>query len=52
MNKDRPGISPNVIVHRLSVPPGAKAVKQKRRGMSSEKLALIDIEVQKLLSVY
>ena len=34
-HEDMPGIDPQIMSHRLNVDPGARPVKQKRRGMST-----------------
>ncbi|XP_021867331.2 uncharacterized protein [Spinacia oleracea] len=46
---EMPGISPDIIVHRLNVDKSVRPVKQKKRNFSSEKNAAIKEEVEKLL---
>ncbi|XP_074336359.1 uncharacterized protein LOC141673509 [Apium graveolens] len=46
---DMPGIDPNLISHRLNVNPTRKAVKQKNRTYTPDRLEAIKQEVEKLL---
>ncbi|XP_056695059.1 uncharacterized protein [Spinacia oleracea] len=46
---EMPGISPDIIVHRLNVDKSVRPVKQKKRNFSNEKNAAIKEEVEKLL---
>ncbi|XP_056697792.1 uncharacterized protein [Spinacia oleracea] len=48
-HEDIPGISPDVITHKLSVDPHHKPVKQKRRKFAPERNQIINDEVQQLL---
>ncbi|XP_074559865.1 uncharacterized protein LOC141815896 [Curcuma longa] len=43
------GVSPDVVMHRLNVLPGARPIKQKRRHFGPEQNKVIRDEVQKLL---
>ena len=45
-----PGIDPQIMSHRLNVDPGARPVKQKRRGMSTKRQQVVQKEVEKLLT--
>ncbi|KAL0313363.1 UNVERIFIED_CONTAM: Transposon Ty3-G Gag-Pol polyprotein [Sesamum radiatum] len=48
---DMCGISPEVMVHRLSVDPNVRLVKQKKRIFGSERNRAIKEEVEKLLKI-
>lgn len=45
-----PGLDPDVAVHRLSVDPAKKPVKQMQRRFRPERLPKIEAEVEKLLA--
>ncbi|XP_020421432.1 uncharacterized protein LOC109949728 [Prunus persica] len=45
-----PGIDPQIICHRLHVNPAIKPVAQKRRNFAPERVAIIEIEIDKLLA--
>ena len=47
-----PGIDLQVMSHRLNVEPGARPVKQKRRGMATERQQTVQEEVEKLLAFH
>ncbi|KAI5351707.1 hypothetical protein L3X38_004598 [Prunus dulcis] len=47
---DMPGIDPDIICHRLHVNPASKPVVQNRRNFASERVAIIEAEVDKLLA--
>ncbi|XP_034219224.1 uncharacterized protein LOC117630638 [Prunus dulcis] len=47
---DMPGIDPNIICHRLHVNPACKPVAQKRRNFAPERVAIIEVEIDKLLA--
>ncbi|XP_058068779.1 uncharacterized protein LOC131218114 [Magnolia sinica] len=49
--EDMPGMSPDVMVHRLNVDSDYRPVKQKRRAFDAKRYAAIANEVSKLLSV-
>ena len=49
MPADMPGISPDIISHRLNVQPGARPVKQKKRHIAPDRLKCLEEEVDKLL---
>ncbi|KAM2020097.1 hypothetical protein ACFX1T_022825 [Malus domestica] len=46
-----PGISPDIIYHRLSIDPKEKPVKQKRRSYDAERYEAIKAEVEKLKGI-
>ncbi|KAM2888911.1 hypothetical protein FF1_012570 [Malus domestica] len=46
-----PGISPNIICHRLSIDPKTKPVKQKRRSYDTERYEEMKAEVEKLKGI-
>ncbi|KAM1597309.1 hypothetical protein ACFX1Z_032225 [Malus domestica] len=46
-----PGISPNIICHRLSIDPKTKLVRQKRRSYDAERYEAIKAEVKKLKGI-
>ncbi|CAL8176007.1 unnamed protein product [Prunus armeniaca] len=47
---DIPGIDPNIICHRLHVNPASKPMVQKRRNFTPERVAIIEAEIDKLLT--
>ncbi|KAM1018443.1 hypothetical protein ACFX2C_040073 [Malus domestica] len=49
--EDMPGISPDIICHRLSIGPKTKPVRQKRRSYDPEGYEAMKAEVEKLKSV-
>ncbi|KAM2027726.1 hypothetical protein ACFX1T_019978 [Malus domestica] len=46
--KDMPGISPDIICHRLSINPKTKPMRQKRRSYDAERYEAMKAEVEKL----
>ncbi|CAL2227746.1 unnamed protein product [Prunus armeniaca] len=48
---DMPGIDPQIICHRLHVNPTIKLVAQKRRNFAPERVAIIKVEIDKLLAI-
>ncbi|KAM1322156.1 hypothetical protein ACFX2F_015156 [Malus domestica] len=44
-----PGIDPKVACHKLHVDPVAKPMIQKRRHLTPERVATIEVEIDKLL---
>ncbi|KAL0319853.1 UNVERIFIED_CONTAM: hypothetical protein Sradi_5246800 [Sesamum radiatum] len=48
---DMQGISPEVMVHRLSVHPEARPIKQKKRAFGTDRNRIIKEEVEKLLKI-
>ncbi|KAM1721515.1 hypothetical protein ACFX12_023052 [Malus domestica] len=46
---DMPGINPEVAYHKLHVNPATKPVIQKRRHFTPERVAIIEVEIDKLL---
>ncbi|CAL9019127.1 unnamed protein product [Prunus brigantina] len=48
---DMPGISPDVISHKLSIYPSFKPVKQKRRSYDTERYEAMKAEVDKLQTI-
>ena len=46
---DMPGISPDLITHKLNIDPNRKTVKQKKRNFAPERQEAIKEEVEKLL---
>ena len=44
-----PGISPDLITHKLNIDPNRKTVKQKKRNFAPERQEAIKEEVEKLL---
>lgn len=48
---DMPGIDPRVIMHKLSVDPSMRLVKQKKRTFTADRNQAIAEEVEKLLKV-
>ncbi|VVA21005.1 PREDICTED: Transposon, partial [Prunus dulcis] len=46
---DMPDIDPDIICHRLHVNPASKPVVQKRRNFATERVAIIEAEIDKLL---
>ncbi|XP_031101985.1 uncharacterized protein LOC116005890 [Ipomoea triloba] len=49
--EDMPGVDRSVICHRLSIQPGSKPVKQKKRHLSSERREFVKKETATLLAV-
>ncbi|KAM2209238.1 hypothetical protein ACFXTI_025127 [Malus domestica] len=49
--EDMPGISPDVICHRLSIDPKIKPVRQKRRSYDAERYEAMKAEVEKLKGI-
>ncbi|KAM1457597.1 hypothetical protein ACFX2I_034754 [Malus domestica] len=49
--EDMPGISPDIICHRLSIDPKTKPVRQKRRSYDVEQYEAIMAEVEKLKGI-
>ncbi|CAL2254391.1 unnamed protein product [Prunus armeniaca] len=45
-----PGIDPQIICYRLHVNPAIKPVAQKRRNFAPERVAIIEVEIDKLLA--
>ncbi|CAL2246070.1 unnamed protein product [Prunus armeniaca] len=50
-NNDMPGISPDVISHKLSISPSFKPVRQKRRSYDAERYEAMKTEVDKLQAI-
>ncbi|KAM1636178.1 hypothetical protein COP2_014454 [Malus domestica] len=50
--EDMPGISPDIICHRLSIDPKTKPVRQKRRSYDVEWYEAMKVEVEKLKGIY
>ncbi|CAL9011062.1 unnamed protein product [Prunus brigantina] len=48
---DMPGISPNIISHRLSINPAVRPVRQKRRAYDPERYEAMRAEVDKLSTI-
>ncbi|CAL9000917.1 unnamed protein product, partial [Prunus brigantina] len=48
---DMPGISPDVIIHKLSISPTCKPVRQKRRSYDTERYEAMRNEVDKLKAI-
>jgi len=48
---DMPGVSPDIITHRLSIFKEARPISQKKRDLGDEKLLAAKTEAEKLLSV-
>ncbi|BFG25441.1 hypothetical protein CerSpe_117150 [Prunus speciosa] len=48
---DMPGISPDVISHKLSISPAFKPVGQKRRSYDAERYEAMKNEVDKLMTI-
>ncbi|BFG35230.1 hypothetical protein CerSpe_215040 [Prunus speciosa] len=48
---DMPGISPEIISHRLSINPAVRPVRQKRRAFDPERYEAMKTEVEKLRSI-
>ncbi|KAM1949442.1 hypothetical protein ACFX15_009497 [Malus domestica] len=48
---DMPGISPDIICHRLSIDPKTKPVRQKRRSYDAEQYEAMKVEVEKLKGI-
>ncbi|CAL9020832.1 unnamed protein product [Prunus brigantina] len=48
---DMPGISPDVISHKLSINPSFKPVRQKRRSYDTERYEAMKAEVDKLQTI-
>ncbi|KAM1110599.1 hypothetical protein ACFX19_009976 [Malus domestica] len=46
-----PGISPDIICHRLSIDPKTKPVRQKRRSYDAEQYEAMKVEVEKLKGI-
>ncbi|CAL8155379.1 unnamed protein product [Prunus armeniaca] len=46
---DMPGIDPQIIFHRLHVNTASKPITQKRRNFASERIVIIEAEIDKLL---
>ncbi|KAM1029932.1 hypothetical protein ACFX2C_033887 [Malus domestica] len=46
-----PGISPDIICHRLSIDPKAKPVRQKRRSYDTKRYKAMKAEVEKLKGI-
>ena len=49
LGKDMPGVSPEVITHRLNVDPTCRPMKQKRRNFALDRSRAIEEEISKLL---
>ncbi|KAM1100078.1 hypothetical protein EV1_006697 [Malus domestica] len=49
--EDMPGISPDIICHRLSIDPKTKPMKQKRRSYDAERYEAMKAEVEKLKGI-
>ncbi|KAM0963376.1 hypothetical protein ACFX2A_022852 [Malus domestica] len=49
--EDMPGISPDIICHRLSIDPKTKPVRQKRRSYDAERYDAVKAEVEKLKGI-
>ncbi|KAM2775184.1 hypothetical protein COP1_019972 [Malus domestica] len=49
--ENMPGISPDIICHRLNIGPKIKPVRQKRRSYDAERYETIKAEVEKLKSI-
>ncbi|KAM1074977.1 hypothetical protein ACFX1X_020166 [Malus domestica] len=49
--EDMPGISPDIICHRLNIDPKTKPVRQKRRSYDVERYEAMKAEVEKLKSI-
>ncbi|KAM1262378.1 hypothetical protein FF1_027548 [Malus domestica] len=49
--EDMPGISPDIICHRLSIDPKTKPVRQKRRSYDAERYEAMKAEVEKLKGI-
>ncbi|KAM1243450.1 hypothetical protein ACFX2G_035701 [Malus domestica] len=49
--EDMPGISPDIICHRLSIDPKTKPVRQKRRSYDAERYEAMQVEVEKLKGI-
>ncbi|KAM2042107.1 hypothetical protein ACFX16_035838 [Malus domestica] len=49
--EDMPGISPDIICHRLSIDPKTKPVRQKRRSYDAEWYETMKAEVEKLKGI-
>ncbi|KAM2553092.1 hypothetical protein TB2_017387 [Malus domestica] len=49
--EDMPGISPDIICHRLSIDPNTKPVRQKRRSYNAERYEAMKVEVEKLKGI-
>ncbi|KAM1195265.1 hypothetical protein ACFX13_022298 [Malus domestica] len=49
--EDMPGISPDIICHRLSIDPKTKPVRQKRRSYDAERYEAMKAEVEKLKTI-
>ncbi|KAM1464572.1 hypothetical protein ACFXTO_044204 [Malus domestica] len=49
--EDIPGISPDIICHRLSIDPKTKLVIQKRRSYNAEQYEAMKAEVEKLKGI-
>ena len=45
-----PGVDPQIMSYRLNIDPSARLVRQKRRGMSTERQLTVQEEVEKLLA--
>ncbi|KAM2654528.1 hypothetical protein EV2_026029 [Malus domestica] len=45
--EDMPGISPDIIFHRLSIDPKTKPVRQKRRSYDAKRYKAMKVEVEK-----
>ncbi|CAL8082995.1 unnamed protein product [Prunus armeniaca] len=48
---DMPDIDPQIICHRLHVNPTIKLVAQKRRNFAPKRVAIIEVEIDKLLAI-
>ncbi|KAM1403993.1 hypothetical protein ACFX2I_012525 [Malus domestica] len=48
---DMPGISPDIICHRLSIDPKTKPVRHKRRSYDAERYEAMKVEVEKLKGI-
>ncbi|KAM2668007.1 hypothetical protein EV2_019632 [Malus domestica] len=49
--EDMPGISPDIICHRLSIDPKTKPVRQKRKSYDAERYEAMKAEVEKLKGI-
>ncbi|KAM1945945.1 hypothetical protein ACFX13_000868 [Malus domestica] len=49
--EDMPGISPDIICHRLSIDPKTKPVRQKQRSYDAEQYEAMKVEVEKLIGI-
>ncbi|KAM0989527.1 hypothetical protein ACFX2A_013585 [Malus domestica] len=49
--EDMPGISPDIICHRVSIDPKTKPVRQKQRSYDAERYEAMKVEVEKLKGI-